>query len=172
MLGKDYVRGFVFGMIAALLIIVDLFTVAYFTTCPTVCRWTLYVMPFMINLFAFCPPNYINWIYRRVVFWICLALFLMIALNIFGALFVTQEQKNFTYIMQMGFDTSMLTLSARRIVYCTISHTFGTVASIIVVAIRKIRSHKKHLKRLQEKQFALKHKKRKKSAEKKQENAS
>ena len=166
MLGKDYRCGFILGMLAALLTIADLFAIAYFTDCPTACIWVLIVAPFAINLLSFCPSNYLNWIYRRVVFWVCFTLFLIFAINIFGALFVTQEENTLKLIAQTGFDTNILTLSARRIVYCTISHILGTIATIIVVAIRKNKAYKKHLKVMQQKQSALKRKNRKKTAEK------
>lgn len=158
MLGQDYRRGFILGMLASLLTIANFFAIAYFTDCPTVCIWVLIVVPFAINLLSFCPSDYLNWIYRRVVFWICFALFLTFSINIFGALFVIQEDNILKLIAQTGFETDILTLSARRIVYCTISHVLGTVASIIVVAIRKSKARKKYLKVMQQKQSALKQK--------------
>ncbi len=159
---KDYTLGFILGLISALLNVINLCFLLYFSNVEYVLRIVLVLSPAIINILFFKCNSYIKWAYRRILFWLFFLILATLLVFVFGALILTEEDNILELVKYNTYDFFSTNKKAlRNVLYCIMSHILGTIASLIIVGICKRKELKKHRKILKQKQEILKEKKHK-----------
>ncbi len=161
MTGKDYLNGFIFGLLAAILTVVDLCLTVFFADSLLIFRLALIALPLIINIVFFSCKNYTEWLYRKAILWLLFGVLVIIALNVFSALAAT-AQVGIAFLFKQGyFDSAMIAEVKnvlRHVVYCALFDFAGIVISIVIVAVRKNMAYKKSQAALQQRKLSLKRK--------------
>ncbi len=163
MTGKDYFHGFVLGLLATLLMAVDLCLLLYFAAdMPAFVRVILATMPFVLNIALFSGDSYSHWFYKKAVVWLCGVPIFMLVVYLMGTLFVLQDDV-LSFLMQESYEEQNLAWVKTTVqygVFYIIAYVLGGLFSFIAVGFRKNTQQKKHEKDLNQKKQLLKRKSR------------